>query len=791
MKVSLNWLKRYVNINVTPEELCERMTSQGFEVEGMEKSALMTNVVVAKILEIEKHPDSDHLQICQLDTGAEEKVQIVTGADNVFVGAHVPAALHDSHLPNGMHIKKGKLRGVPSNGMMCSGEELCLKGSGFPGADVYGILILDEKWASGTDVNTVIGADDCIIDFSVTSNRPDCNSVLGIAREVAVCLNEEFHIPSTEYTVKKDTVKPIRVTVEDFDLCPRYVGATVENIRVAPSPKWMCDCLLAAGMRPINNIVDITNFVMLETGQPMHAFDIDDINDAHIIVRRAKENETLTTLDSKEHTLNNEMLVIADGARAVGIAGVMGGENSEIKETTTAIFFESAKFRRDSVRKTARGLGIATEASSRFEKGIDASGCDFALKRALSLIDELDAGDVTSWNPDVYEALPEDKTILAPLSRIEELLGIKVPTDVILTILKNLGIKTELKDEVITCLIPTRRDDIEGVHDIAEEIIRVYGYDHIISQPLSGVLTRGTKTRQHQLSDITKEELLSMGANEIATYSFISQKAYDLLGISSENTVKLINPLGEDYSIMRTQLFSSMLTVMGTNFNKGTTDMRLFEISKLFIPKAVPVTEQPEERKTLAIGIMGEKEDFFTLKSMVETIFSRFNIKATYAKSNEPYMHPGRQAVITAGNNVLGYLGEIHPDVASKFDIDARPLIAQLDLVNIFAIASSKVLYQALPKYPAIERDLAVLVDVSQEIGPMLDAIRSAGGQLVKEVRLFDIYKSDSLGENKMSVAFSITMLNPERTLKAVEAQKAFDKIVRSLEYRFGASLRG
>ncbi len=791
MKVSLNWLKKYVDIDVAPEVLCDKMTSQGFEVEGIEKSSVMSNVVVAKILEIEAHPDSDHLQICQLDIGLGVQEQIVTGADNVFVGALVPAALNDSHLPNGMHIKKGKLRGVVSNGMMCSGEELCLNGTDFPGADVNGILILDEKWTPGTDMNTVIGADDCVIDFSVTSNRPDCNCVLGIAREVAVCLNKEFTMPKADYQIKKDANVKVNVSVEDFDLCPRYVGATVENIRVAPSPKWLCDCLLSAGMRPINNIVDITNFVMLETGQPMHAFDIEDINDNHIIVRRANDGEKLTTLDSKEHTLNNEMLVIADGTRAVGIAGVMGGENSEIKDTTSSIFFESAKFRRDSVRKTARALGIATEASSRFEKGIDAFGCRFALDRALSLIDELNAGDVTSWSPDVYQELPQAKTINAPLSRIEELLGITVPTDVILTILKNLGIETALDSDVITCTVPTRRDDIEGVADIAEEIIRVYGYDHIISRPLSGVLTRGTKTKQHQMCDITKDVLLSCGANEIATYSFISQKAYDLMGISSENAVKLINPLGEDYSIMRTQMFSSMLSVMATNISHGTSDMRLFEISKLFIPKSMPVTEQPEERKTLAVGVIGKNEDFFTLKAVVETIFSRFGVKVSYEVSGESFLHPGRQAVIKSGNNVLGVMGEIHPDVAAKFDIDARPLIAQLDLANLFAVASTKVLYTALPKYPAIERDLAVLVDASQQIGPMLDSIRSAGGALVKDVKLFDIYKNASLGENKMSVAFSITMLNPERTLKAEEAQKAFDKIVRSLEYKFGASLRG
>ncbi|MBR2860636.1 MAG: phenylalanine--tRNA ligase subunit beta [Clostridia bacterium] len=791
MKVSLNWLKKYVDIDVPCEELCERMTTQGFEVEGIEKSSVMDNVVVAKILEIEKHPDSDHLQICQLDIGGGVREQIVTGADNVFVGATIPAALHDSHLPNGMHIKKGKLRGVVSNGMMCSGEELCLQGTDFPGADVYGILILDSKWEAGTDMNTVIGADDCVIDFSVTSNRPDCNCVLGIAREVAVCLNKEFRAPKADYTVKKDASAKVNVTVEDFDLCPRYVGATVENIRIAPSPKWLCDCLLSAGMRPINNIVDITNFVMLETGQPMHAFDVRDISNQQIIVRRAKENEELTTLDGKEHKLNSEMLVIADASRAVGIAGIMGGENSEVKDDTPAIFFESAKFRRDSVRKTARALGIATEASSRFEKGIDAFGCRFALDRALSLIDELNAGDVTSWSPDVFEELCESKTIVAPLKRIEELLGITVPTDIIITILTNLGIEVKCENDVLTCVIPSRRDDIEGVADIAEEIIRVYGYDHIESRPLSGVLTRGTKSKQHLMSDKIKELMVSCGANEIATYSFISQKAYDLLGISSDNTVKLINPLGEDYSIMRTQLFSSMLSVMALNENRGALDMRLFEISKIFLPKQMPVTEQPEERKVLAVGLMGKKEDFFTLKAVVETIFAYFGIKATYAKSEEVFMHPGRQAVITAGNSVLGYLGEIHPDVANKFGIVGRPLIAQIDLVNLFAIASSKVLYSALPKYPAIERDLAVLVDVSQPIGPMLDAIKSAGGALVKDVKLFDVYKSDSLGENKMSVAFSITMLNPERTLKAEEAQKVFDKIVRSLEYRFGASLRG
>ena len=790
MKVSLNWLKRYVDIDVTPEVLCEKMTAQGFEVESMEKSAVMSNVVAAKIKQIEKHPDSDHLQICRLDCGTGEDVQIVTGADNVFVGALVPAALHDSHLPNGMHIKKGKLRGVASLGMMCSGEELCLNGTGYPGADVYGILILEDRWAPGTDMNAVLGTDDCVIDFSVTPNRPDCNCVLGIAREAAVCLGKEFRLPEIKYTVKKETSLPVQVTVEDDTLCPRYIGTTVENIRLAPSPQWMCDCLNAAGMRPINNIVDITNFVMLETGQPMHAFDIEDIAGQHIIVRRAKEGEELTTLDGKPHTLTGEMLVIADGQRAVGIAGVMGGLNSEIKDTTKNIFFESAKFRRDSVRRTAKALGIRTEASARYEKGIDAAGCRYAMDRALSLIEELNAGDITSWAPDICKNPPEDTALEVPVAQIQALLGIEIPAQAMLDILNRLGIRTQEENGILRCLIPSRRDDIEGAADLAEEIIRVYGYDHIESQPLCGVLTRGTKTRQQQLCDIAKDVLLSCAANETATYSFISQKAYEALGLSAEKAIRILNPLGEDYSLMRTQLYSSMLSVMALNASRGATELRLFEIGKLFLAKEQPLSQQPEERRAMIIGIMGEKEDFFSLKARVEALLTRFGRKGVYTKSTEPFLHPGRQAQVTAGGKCLAVLGEIHPDTAAAFEIEGRPLLAQIDLAQLFALANLKVLYQPLPKYPAMVRDLAVLVDAGQEIGPMLEAIASAGGSLVRSVKLFDIYQNDSLGQGKMSVAFSITMLNPERTLKYEEAQKAFDKIVRSLEYRFGAVLR-
>ena len=789
MKVSLNWLKRYVDIDVTAEELCEKMTSQGFEVEGIEKAAIMTNVVVAKILEIEKHPDSDHLLICQLDIGTGEKHQIVTGADNVFVGAFVPAALDNADLPNGQHIKNGKLRGVKSNGMLCSGEELGLIGTGFPNAEVNGILILDDEFAAGTDMNQVLGADDCVIDFSITSNRPDCNCVLGIAREVAVCLGKNITLPETDYTVKGEATKKIEVKVLDKELCPRYIGCTVENIRIAPSPKWLADCLIAAGMRPINNIVDITNFVMLETGQPMHAFDIDDIADDTIIVRRAEEGENITTLDEKQHVLTDEMLVIADGKRAVGVAGVMGGENSEIKETTKGIFFESAKFKRDSIRKTARALGIRTESSSRYEKGIDNALCRFAMDRALSLIDALGAGEVTSWNPDICDSVPQDRELIAPMDKINKLLGIEVPTEKALEILNNLDIKTELKDGNLVCLIPPRREDIEGVADIAEEIIRVYGYDHIVSQKLSGVLTRGTKTKLQNNCELVKEVMLSLSAHEIATYSFISPDDYARLSMDSADAIKILNPLGEDYSLMRTQMYSSMLSVLATNTAKGNNDMRLFEISKRFIQ--ADGAELPEEKKTLMMGFVGENEDFYSIKAALDKLLDRFNVKGVYARSQEAFMHPGRQACVTVGKKQIALIGEAHPDVAESYGISGRALVAQVDLVELFAIAKMRVSFKMMPKYPSSARDLAVLVDASQEIGPMIDAIYSAGQANVVDVKLFDIYKSEALGEGKMSVAFAITMQNPERTLTFEETQKIFDKIVRSLEYRFGASIRG
>lgn len=795
MKVSLSWLKQYVDIEVSPVELCDRMIMQGFEVESMEdQSDSMRNVVVGRIEGLEKHPDADKLLICMMNVG-NENIQIVTGASNVFVGALVPVALDDSLLPNGKTIKKGKLRGVLSQGMLCSGEELCLTEEEYPGAGVYGILILQGDPAPGTDMRQVLGKNDCIIDFKITANRPDCLSVLGIAKEVAVALDKPFRLPETVFEEKGGSIADFMdVQVLDFDLCPRYIGRVVKNIRMAPSPAWLQERLLAAGMRPISNIVDITNYVMLETGQPMHAFDLRDLQGSQIIVRRAAQEEEIITLDSKPHTLQSDMLVIADGTRPVALAGIMGGENSEIKEDTSAILFESAKFRRDSVRKTARALGIRTESSARFEKGIDIYNTEYAMNRALFLIEELDAGDIVAGVIDRREALPPVRILQVKISRINGLLGIEVPAEEMLRILSRLGIETIEKDGVLYCAIPSWREDIEGEADIAEEIIRIYGYDKITGTPMTGPVLRGKKLEAHQYRDIVKQWLVACAMREITTYSFISEKAYGALHLPEDdarrNAVKLLNPLGEDYSVLRTQLYSSMLTVLGTNFSRSLPAARLFEVNKIYLPKSMPVTEQPLEQPALCIGCYSAGEDFYKLKGYVEGLLARFGVSADFAPGAEPFLHPGRQAAATVKGKTIAVLGQVHPDIAQGYGIEAEVYIAQLNLELLYSLAQMKVLYKPLPKYPASERDLAVVVDAAQLIGPMLSAISSAGGELLREVKLFDIYKGAQVGEGKMSVAFSLVLRADDRTLTDEETGKVFDKLVRTLEYKFGAKLR-
>ncbi len=795
MKISLNHLKSYVDINVSVEELCDRMIMAGFEVESIEyEGENIKNVVAARILKIEPHTDSDHLQICSMDVGRDEPVQIVTGAQNIAEGDLVPAALDDSYLPNGMHIVAGKLRGVPSNGMLCSGEELCLTEEDYEGAGVYGIMILHDDVPCGTDMREVLGLDDVIIDFKITANRPDCNCFIGVAREAAVVLETEFKAPKIGYkTIGENISDYIDVEVKNFDLCPRYIGRLVRNLRIKPSPVWMQKAISAAGMRPINNIVDITNFVMLETGQPMHAFNYDEIAGQKIIVRNAAEGESITTLDGKEHNLTPDMLVIADGEKPSCLAGIMGGRESEIEDNTKNLFLESAKFRRDNIRHTGRALGIRTEASGRYEKGIDIVNVEYAMERALSLISELDAGDIIEGALDRNEGLPEDRILKVTVDEILALLGVEIPAETVISILNRLGLETTADGENLTVKVPSIRDDIEGRADLSEEVMRIYGYDHIVGTPMTGTVMRGVKLPERIKADKLKALMCGMGAYEITTYSFIASGALDKLRLAADdsrrNVVSLINPLGDEYSTMRTQLTTSMLEVLSTNINRKITEGRFFEVSKRFVPKSLPLTEQPDELPQMSIGIYGKDEDFFTLKGIIEEIMKLFGAHTQYKRSEEPYLHPGRQAVLLANNKEAAVLGEVHPAVAADFGIENRVYVAEIKLDVLFAINKRKSTYKPLPKFPAVERDFAMLVDRDVPVGTIEKAIVSGGSRLLERVELFDVYEGSQIPEGKKSVAYSVWLRSAEGTLTDEQIESTSKRIIDKLE-AVGAELR-
>ena len=795
MKMSLSWLSYYVDIDVPVQELCDKMTMAGFEIEEIEDlSKTMEKVVAGKILKIEKHPNSDHLQICQIDVGESEPVQIVTGAQNVFEGACVPAALHNSLLPNGMKIKKGKLRGVESNGMLCSGEELNLKESDYPGAEVKGILILQEDYRPGTDMREILKLNDYIIDFKITANRPDCQSVLGVAREAAVVLKKECKIPQPVYkTAGGDMHSDIKITVKNSELCPRYLGRMVKNLRVKESPDWLKRCVKSAGMRPINNIVDITNFVMLETGQPMHAFDYNDILGKEIIVRNAYEGEKMTTLDGKEHTLSSDMLVIADGEKPSCLAGVMGGLNSEIKPETRDLFLEAAKFKRDNVRKTARALGMRTESSARFEKGVDIKNVEYAMNRALQLISDLDAGDIVDGVIDINNGLPADRELTVSAQSVNGLLGVEVPESTMCDILNSLHIKTTLENGVLHCFVPSFRDDIEGRADLAEEIMRIYGYGHIVGTTMRGNIIRGRLLPERIVNDKLKTILCANGLYEISTYSFISSRAVEALRLDPDDArlkaVTIINPLGEEFSAMRTQLITSMMTVLSTNYNRDISAARFFELSKLFVSDTLPPVRQPEEVPALSIGLYGKEDDFFTLKGIVESIYAGFGMKVSYERSAENYLHPGRQAAVVFEGEPIGVLGEVHPEVAENYGFDDRVYVAELKLRPLYSYKKTPVIYKPLPKFPAVTRDLALLCADEIPIGELEKTITRAAGSLCEQIALFDVYKGKQIPDGQKSVAFSLVLRNKEKTLTDEEVEAAMQKVFSALS-KLDVSLR-
>ncbi|MEE1006324.1 MAG: phenylalanine--tRNA ligase subunit beta, partial [Acutalibacteraceae bacterium] len=646
----------------------------------------------------------------------------------------------------------------------------------------------------GTDMREVLGLNDYIIDFKITANRPDCNCFLGVAKEISVVLGTKFTAPTPEYkTVGGNISDYISIEVRNFDLCPRYIGRVVKNLRIKESPDWMKKAITAAGMRPINNIVDITNFVMLETGQPMHAFNYNDIRGHKIIVRNAENGESITTIDGTEHNLTPDMLVIADGEQPSCLAGIMGGKESEIESDTTDLFLESAKFRRDNIRHTGRALGIRTEASGRYERGVDIMNVEYASERALQLICELDAGDIIDGAIDLNNGLPEERVINVTTDKIMSLIGVTVPDEKIVSILNSLGLPTVANGKELTVKVPSIRDDLEGRADLAEEVMRIYGYDHIVGKPMRGEVVRGRKLPERIKTDKIKDFLISAGAREIATYSFIGSSALDTLLLPENderrNQIKIINPLGDEYSTMRTQLTTSMLTVLATNINRKITEGRFFEASKRFVPKSLPITEQPDELPTLSIGIYGKDEDFFTLKGIIEGVMRLCGAHTQYERSAEPYLHPGRQALVKANNTPAAVFGEVHPTVAAAYGIDCRVYVAEIKLDILLNINKRKTLYKPLPKFPAVERDFAMLCDADLPVGTLEKAITKGAGRLLERIELFDVYSGSQIPEGKKSVAYSVWLRSADSTLTDKEIETVSASIIDNLE-KTGAELR-
>jgi phenylalanyl-tRNA synthetase beta chain len=792
MNLSMRWLKEFVPLDDMPiRDFTEAVTMSGSKVESWEQEgAEISNVVVGKVLSLERHPNSDHMWITKTDVGSGEPLQIVTGAQNLKVGDIVPVALHNSTLPGGKKIKRGKLRGVESNGMLCSLSELGLTKHDFPYAIEDGIFVLQEENCHlGQPICEAIGFNDMKVEFEITSNRPDCFSVIGLAREAAATFNKplKLHTP-----VVKGGHGPcadlIRAQVEAPDLCQMYSARVVKNVRVKPSPRWMRERLRAMGVRPINNIVDITNYVMLEYGQPMHSFDYRCLAGKEIHVRRAAEGETITTLDGTEHKLTAENLVIADAEKPVAVAGVMGGANSEITDGTTEIVFESACFNGPSVRRTARSLGMRTDASALYEKGLDPNNCLPALNRACELVELLDAGDVTDGAVTDIHYTPEHRKIRLDVDWINRFLGTSLSADAMREILKKLDCTFDGDDIVV----PTFRPDLEHKADIAEEIARFYGYNKIPGTMLGGG-AQGKYTPRQKFENAVGETMLSLGASEIMTYSFISPKYYDKIRMPADSplrrSVTISNPLGEDTSIMRTTALPSMMESLSRNYNNRNESACLYELASIYLP-----TEEgklPDERLKLICGMYGENTGFFEAKGMVEELFDRFGVQdwSIEAYAGDPAYHPGRCGKLAIGDEELGILGELHPKVAENYGMDCRVVSFTLDVETLFRHAQLVRTYTPLPKFPAVSRDLALVCADAIPVRKLEQAIREGAGRLLEAVKLFDVYKGEQIESGKKSVAFSVTLRSPEGTLTEEHVSGTMKKIIGKLE-KAGASLR-
>ena len=794
MKLNRKWLhEEFVDLsNVSDKEYVETLTVFGQKVETWEHmDAEIKNVVVGKVLEIVRHENSDHMWVCQIDVGEEEPVQIVTGAQNVKVGDMVPVAKHNSWLPGGVHITKGKLRGVKSNGMLCGLEELGLTLGDFPYAILDGIWIIEEPCNIGDDINKIIGNDDTIVEFEITNNRPDCYSIIGLARESAAAFGKTMrhHEPVVKGSDAGSMYEMLDVEVPAEELCNRYTARMVKNVKIGPSPKWLRERLRANGIRAINNIVDITNYVMLEYGQPMHAFDYRYVGSGKIVVREAEEGETLTTLDGNVRQLQPGMLVIADESKPIGLAGIMGGENSEIMDDTTTVVFESANFDGTSIRQTALALGMRTESSGKFEKHLDPMLTVPAVQRACELVELLDCGDVMDGTIDIINYVPEERTLTLEPEKINKLLGTEISKEDMVKYLNLLEIEVE-GDSI---KVPSFRPDLNLMADIAEEVGRSYGYNNIPTTAFK-TSTQGCYAPEMVFESKAGQVCRSLGYSEIITYSFVSPTIFDQIRLDAgsplRNTLKIQNPLGEDTSVMRTIALPSMLDILSRNSAYQNKSAKLYELAKIYLPTEGQIL--PEEPKMLVLGTYGAGENFFTLKGELEAVFAGLRLKkASYtAVKDNPSFHPGRCAMVSIDGVDVGYMGQVHPLVAKNYGIDAEVYCAEISLTKLFALQLPEATYTPLPKYPTVTRDLALVCAEEITVAQAEEVIEASAGKLLRSVRLFDIYRGIGVPEGKKSMAFSLELRADDRTLTDADSEAVMTKVLAALQEKLGATLR-
>ena len=796
MNTSLSWIKMYVpDLDVTAQEYTDAMTLTGTKVEGFEKlDADLDKIVIGQIEKIEKHPDADKLIICRVNIGTET-VQIVTGAPNVKEGDKVPVVLdggrvaggHDGKkTPGGIEIKKGKLRGIDSYGMMCSIEELGSTREMYPEAPEYGIYIFPEDAVVGESAIKALGLDDVVFEYEITSNRVDCYGVLGIAREAAATFNEKFCPPVVECKGNDEKASDyVKVTVEDPKLCPRYCARVVKNVKIGPSPKWMQRCLASNGIRPINNLVDITNYVMEEFGQPMHAYDLDTIANQEIVVRRAGKDEKFVTLDGQERIMDENVLMICDGEKAVGIAGIMGGENSMITDDVKTVLFEAACFDGTSIRLSSKRIGLRTDASGKFEKGLDPNNAQAAIDRACQLMEELGAGEVVGGMVDVCSETREPSRVKFEPEKINKLLGTSLTKEEMIDYLGRVELAYDEKtDEIVA---PTFRQDIHCNADVAEEVARFYGYDKIPMTLPTGEATTGKLPFKLRIQEVARDIAEYCGFSEGMSYSFESPKVFDKLCIPEDSDLRKVitisNPLGEDYSIMRTSTLNGMLASLSTNYNRRNKDVRLYELGNIYLPKSLPVTELPDERTMFTLGMYG-KGDFFDMKGVCEEFFEKIGMKkkVTYdPNSGKPFLHPGRQANMIYEGKVVGYLGEVHPAVADNYSIGEKAYIAVIDILDVLEFAGFNHKYTGIAKYPAVTRDLSLVVPHAVLAGQIEEIFDQRGGNILESYQLFDIYEGAQIEKGFKSMAYSLVFRAHDKTLGENEISAAMKKIMNGL----------